>query len=414
MLTQGVFRNRWWIVVASVMGLIGGGSMTVFVFSVFIRPVTEEFGWSRGQFGLALGLSSLVGAIALPIFGRLFDKYGTRAVLLPTIVGFALATAAMAFVQPSIPMLFAIYMVIGFFGAGQSPVPYCKAIAGWFDDYRGFALGLAIAGSGLGTALMPILAQTLTSAYGWRVGYAGLAVAFFIVAFPAVALWLREAPQVERAKTNPALLPGITAREALKSGRFWIMVVVFLCGITPVNGVITQGVALLTDRGMPVQAAAGVLGISGIVVVCSRLIAGFCIDRIHAPLVGSAFFAFSMIGVIMLATGAVGTAAIIGTALCGVAVGAEVDLMGFLISRYFGLRAFGTIFGYIFMVLPIGVGAGSALMGITYDHFHSYQPMLIAFAVMMALACVMLLRLGTYVYPRQAGGEAALALQPAS
>jgi MFS family permease len=414
MLTQGIFRNRWWIVFSSIMGLIGGGSMTVFVFSVFIRPVTSEFGWSRGLFGGALGASSLVGAIALPLFGRAFDQYGTRAVLLPTIVCFALSTAAMALVPRSIPVLFAIYMVIGFFGAGQSPVPYSKAIAGWFDDYRGFALGLAIAGSGIGTALMPILAQKLTSAYGWRVGYAGLGIAFLIVAFPAVALLLREPPHLERAKTDPASLPGITAREALKSARFWIMIVVFFCGITPVNGVITQGVALLTDRGMPVQAAAGVLGISGIVVVCSRLIAGFCIDRVHAPLIGSAFFAVSMIGVIILATDAIGTAAVIGTVLCGVAVGAEVDLMGFLISRYFGLRAFGTIFGYIFMVLPIGVGSGSALMGITYDHAHSYQPMLIAFAVMMALACLLLLRLGAYVYPRQLGTEEALALQPAN
>jgi MFS family permease len=410
-----MFSSRWWIVFASVMGLIGGGSMTVFVFSVFIRPVTEEFGWSRGQFGGALGLSSLVGAIALPLFGRAFDKYGIRNVLLPVIVGFALATASLALLQPSLAMLFALYMVVGFFGAGQSPVPYSKAIAGWFDDHRGFALGLAIAGSGLGTALMPILAQSLTSAYGWRVGYAGLGVAFLIVAFPAVALLMREAPHVERAKVDPAVLPGVTARAALKSGRFWIMAVAFLCGITPVNGVITQGIALLTDRGMAVQAAAGVLGISGAVVVCSRLIAGYCIDRVHAPLVGASFFGVSMIGVIILATGAVGTSAVIGTALCGVAVGAEVDLMGFLISRYFGLRAFGTIFGYIFMVLPIGVGAGSALMGITYDHAHSYEPMLIAFIVMMALACVLLLRLGAYLYPRQAAaGEAPRGLQPAS
>jgi predicted MFS family arabinose efflux permease len=192
------------------------------------------------------------------------------------------------------------------------------------------------------------------------------------------------------------------------------MVVAFLCGITPVNGIITQGVALLTDRGMPVHAAAGVLGMSGIVVVASRLIAGYFIDRVHGPIVGATFFGISLIGLVILAAGAVGPAAVIGTVLCGVAIGAEVDLMGFLVSRYFGLRAFGTIFGYIFMVLPVGVGAGSALMGITYDHAHSYEPMLIAFIVMMAIACLLLLRLGAYVYPRQAGDAARFSLQPAS
>jgi MFS family permease len=401
---EGMFRSRWWIVFASVMGLIGGGSMTVFVFSVFIRPVTAEFGWSRGEFGGALGLSSLAGAIAFPLFGRLLDKYGIRAVLLPAIVAFALATASMAALRASVPMLFAIYVLIGIAGAAQSPVPYSKVITGWFDDYRGLALGIAIAGSGLGTALMPLLAQTLTSAYGWRAGYAGLGIAFFIVAFPPVLLFMREMPQAA-ARRDSAALPGATAREALKSGRFWLLFIAFWCGITPVNGVLTQAVALLSDRGMPVREAAGALAISGLVVIASRLVAGFLMDRFHGPIVGIAFFGVSLIGVVLLALGVTGGTAILGTVLCGVAVGAEVDLMGFLVSRYFGLKAFGTIFGYIFVVLPIGVGAGSALMGFTYDHAHSYEPMLIGFIVMMLIACVLLLRLGAYVYPRSARGE---------
>jgi MFS family permease len=348
------------------------------------------------------GASSLIGAVVFPFVGRALDKYGIRAVLLPSIVAFALATALMALMPGSLPLLYLVYILIGIAGACQSPVPYSKVLSGWFDDHRGLALGIAIAGSGIGTAVMPFLAQRLTSAYGWRFGYVGLAVVFFLVAFPAVALFMREMPVSVRAggATEAAVLPGITAKAALKSSRFWLLFIAFYLGITPVNGVLTQAIALLGDRGMPVQLAAGTLATSGIVVVASRLVAGFCIDRFHAPLVGSLFFLVSMIGVALLAAGATGTAAVVGTVLCGVAVGAEVDLMAFLVSRYFGLREFGTIFGYVFVLLPIGVGSGSALMGITYDHAHSYTPMLTIFAVMMVAACVLLPRLGPYVYPR--------------
>jgi predicted MFS family arabinose efflux permease len=394
------------------MGLVGGGSMTVFVFSVFIRPVTEAFGWSRGQFGAALGASSLVGAISLPLIGWALDRYGIRKVLLPAIVAFAATTGSLALLQPSLPMLFAIFILIGIAGAAQSAVPYSKVIAVWFDDHRGLALGLAIAGTGISTALMPLLAQTLTGLYGWRVGYAGLGIASFLVAFPAVALFMRDMPTTSPTAASPEL-PGTLARDAVRSGRFWILVVAFYCGVTAVNGVMTQAVALLGDRGIPPQTAAASLAATGLIVIVSRLVAGVCVDRFHAPFVCAVFFGISMIGIAMLAAGVSGTPALIGMMLCGVAIGAELDLMAFLVSRYFGLRAFGTIFGYLFIVLPVGVGSGSALMGIVYDRAHSYEPMLIAFVVMSALCCVLLLGLGPYVYPRRpaAAGEA-FPLQP--
>jgi predicted MFS family arabinose efflux permease len=187
-----------------------------------------------------------------------------------------------------------------------------------------------------------------------------------------------------------------------------LLAVAFFCAVTPANGVITQGVPLLTDHGLSAEEAASVLGILGVAIVCSRLVSGYLVDRIHAPLVTAALFSLSLIGIPLLVGGAVGRNAAIGVALCGMAIGCEVDLMGFLITRYFGLRAFGVIYGYIFMVIPIGVGTGSLVMGIAYDHAHSYEPALLLFIPMVILACVLLLMLGPYRYPRQPEVEPAL------
>jgi MFS family permease len=407
-----LFQSRWWVVFASVFGLIGGGAMTVFVFSVFLRPLTETFGWTRGEVSGALAASSLVGAITSPIIGKLIDSKGVRVVVLTAIVAFSALTASVAFLAASLAMLYGLYILIGIAGAGQSPVPYSKAIAGWFDDKRGLALGIAIAGSGVGTAVMPQLAQALTTHFGWRAGYLGLAATFFVVAFPIVALFLREPPAAEPGHAAFGPMPGLTMTEAARSWRFWILVVAFFLSVTPVNGVITQAIALLGDRGMSVREAAAGLSTAGVVAIVSRLVAGFCLDRVHAPFVGVAFFGTSTVGMAMLAFGATGNEAVAGAALCGVGIGAEVDLVAFLITRYFGMRAFGTIYGYVFAVLPIGVGVGAALMGATYDRAHSYQPMLVAFTVMLVVACALLATLGPYAYPRVAGPVARPALRP--
>ena len=128
-----------------------------------------------------------------------------------------------------------------------------------------------------------------------------------------------------------------------------------------INGTLTHVIPLLTDRGVPPQQAAFVFSFAGYAIILGRILAGWCLDRFRGPHIAMFFFAVPIIGIALLGSGATGLAPAIGAVLCGVGIGAEIDLMAFLLSRYFGLKAYGKIYGVMFAVFGIGTGIGPAL-----------------------------------------------------
>jgi MFS family permease len=397
MLRTGIFRGRWWMVVAAVLGLtLNTGVVQTFAFAVFIKPITQDLGISRETLLSAGVFASIVGTCIAPFFGKAIDYFGLRVVHLPMIAAYAVATGLMAFLRMPYAVMVLFFMMHGCFGAGQSPIAYSKAITAWFDKDRGLALGVAIAGVGLGVAIMPAYAAYIIVHYGWRAAYVGMGIAIVVMALIPVALFLRDAPlPPERVQARDGrALPGTTFQEAvLKGWRFWAMTVAFFIAIVAINGTLTQVVALLTDRGMPLARAVLALSLSGIALTGGRILSGFCLDRIHGPYVASFFFACAGTGVALLATG---VEPFSGTMLCGLGIGAEVDLMAYMVSRYFGLKSFGAIYGLMFALFGLGVGVGPWLMGLSHDRLHSYVPMMLAFEIALAVSCLLLLSLGRY------------------
>ena len=153
----------------------------------------------------------------MPLIGRLVDRHGVRRVVLPAIVATALATAGLA-TAGSIAQFMLLYVVLGFASAGQTPMPYARAVSSLFDARSGLALGLAMAGVGMGAMLLPQLAPALITQVGWRAAYLGLAVLILAIALPAAGLFVHEAP-FERATDNART--GTGAREALRTPLFW-------------------------------------------------------------------------------------------------------------------------------------------------------------------------------------------------
>ena len=120
-----LFHNRWWIVFATICGLVvGAGPINVFTFGVFLKPITEDLGLSRGAFSAALTFHAAIAAIVLPIIGWLVDRWGARRIMLPGLLLYALATACYALIQAS-PLLltFLIFAFTGLVGGVQSPIP---------------------------------------------------------------------------------------------------------------------------------------------------------------------------------------------------------------------------------------------------------------------------------------------------
>jgi MFS family permease len=394
-------KNPWWLVFASVVGLlVGNGPIMQFTFGVLLAPVSREFGWDRGTVSSAIVLGLWMTGIATPFVGRLVDRFGIRAVALPAISLFSLATASVALVPASIAAFAALYALMGLAAAGQTPMIYAKAISARFDDKRGLALGIAMAGVGLGAAVVPQFAQALVGRVGWRGAYAGLGGLTFLLAFPAVALFIGRQPPLTNAKTVAVnQVPGLTALEAFRTGAFWRLAIVFFIVSAATGGTIAHVVPLLTDRGVPPQTATGVLTLAGLSLIGGRLLAGYLLDRIFAPYVALAFLIAPLTGIAVLLLAIQPRVAMFGTVLVGIGLGAEVDLIAFLLSRYLGMRSFGEIYGYFFAIFMLGAGLGPLVMGVSFDQMGSYKLTLVCFELALAFASIVVLQLGPYAYP---------------
>ncbi|MBV9153343.1 MAG: MFS transporter [Alphaproteobacteria bacterium] len=410
---RGILANRWWIVFATVCGLIvGGGAVNVFAFGVFLKPITADLGIGRAMFSSALTIHATLAALACPLIGWLVDRWGARRVMIPGLLVYAGATACYALIQASpFAITYLIFALTGIVGGVGTPIPYAAVITQWFDRQRGLALGIGIAGVGLGVALIPQLAAALIAAFNWRTAYLGLAIAILVIAFVPVALFLREPPEAARANGgSAAALPGVDARAAFRSGLFWALAVAFFLDVIAINGTLTHIVALMTDRGIALQAATATLSGVGIALILGRILSGWCLDRLWGPYVAVAFFVLPMIGIALLASGATGVVPYAGAIALGLGIGAEVDLMAFFTSRYFGARNYAKIYGTMFGIFAFGVGIGPALSGASFDLFRSYTPVFMLYEVMLATSCVIFLRLGPYPYPARepAGADGAV------
>ncbi|HLZ68256.1 MAG TPA: MFS transporter [Aliidongia sp.] len=398
---RGLLRNRWWIVAAGALGMtVGQGPITIFTLGVFLKPVTDDLGIDRGTFSSAIGLLTVAAAVVTPFVGRLVDRFGVRTVLLPMILLFALATMALSRLQPSLPVLYLLFGVQGVLSTCQTPTAYVKTISAWFDRTRGLALGIAQTGVGLGVALVPQLAAALIAGHGWRTAYVGLGGAILALALLPVALFLREPPAARWGVVASGA--GVSLANAWRSGRFWQLNACFFLAVTAINGTLAHAVALLTDRGVPLEAATGAMSLAGIAVIVGRVIAGFCLDRLHGRHIAVASFCFPMLGIALLAFAREPAPLLVGAALCGLGVGAEVDLIAYFIGRYFGMRAYGAIYGLFFAVFTIGTGLGPFVMGLAFDRAHSYGPALAIFEAALLSASGLALRLGPYRYPAHA------------
>lgn len=376
-------------------------------FGIFLKPVSHELGWERETLASALFLATTLNALATPLFGRLIDRWGVRAVTLPAIALFSVCTALNSELTGSRVVLTALFGLWGISSAGHGQLPYATAISRTFSANRGMALSLGLIGLGIGTALIPRLCALFIDEFGWRRAYIALGCTTFLVAFTAVLLWLRpgnnssrsprdsrkDQPDRQAADSRRAEAP--TLLQVMKtSWRFWAIVLsVFLFALA-VNGLTAHAVPLMTDRGFSTADAAAKMGVVGAAAIGGRVLSGYLVDHLYPPWVAAAFFGLPCLGAWGLHSGRPDLL-IPALTVIGASVGAESSLAGVLVSRYLGLARFGEIFGYVALAFSLGVGLGPWLLSVLYDHSHSYNSGLVVAASCVLLAAILVGSLGS-------------------
>lgn len=398
-LTLNLPRRRparpWAAVLGSAIAMIVcNGPIILFTFGVLVGPITSDFGWRRGTLASAVLAAHVSGALMMPFVGGFLDRYGTRRLVSGSICVFAIVLAGMALLPPNPLAFIAAYAVLGLVGAGHSTLPYSRVIATWFRQRRGLALGVALAGVGVGSAAIPQAARLLVAAYGWRGAYVGLAGLVLVLALPAVLFLVDDRPK-EDIET-PAGVAGSRLDQAVATPQFWTLAVVLFLVAAAVNGMIAHIVPLLSDRGVSTKAATAALSASGLALIAGRVGSGFCLDRFFAPYVAAAFFLVPLIGLCLLGIGVGPALSLVAAVLLGMGIGAEVDIMSFLIARYFGLAHYGKIYGVLLAAFTLGSGSGPWLVAQPFDLFGSYNWSLAGCGAALALASFLVARLGPY------------------
>jgi MFS family permease len=378
--------HGWIVAAAAGFGLACSiATVVAATFSIFVGPIRGEFGWNASAPFWAPLAVTLTAALCAPFVGGLVDRHGARRVILVSFVLEALVLASFHQMDGSLAGFYARYVALGALGLGTTHVAFARVIASWFDRQRGLALGVALAGVGVGGVVLPVLCQWLIGSFGWRLAYVGLALLIILVTLPIMALTIRntpaqlglapdgDAPGSERARASDELSSlGATFPEARRERIYWQMLLTFLLVGISLQAMMLHLVPLLRERGVGADAAAMAQSTIFAGLLVGRLVTGWLMDRYFAPRVALAFLLAPIVGIAMLALGANGASAFVAAALIGVAAGAEVDVIAYLTSRYFGMRQYSRIYGTFYSLYSLGGGIGPLLTATAVERSGGY------------------------------------------
>ena len=335
------WRQSWSVVLGAAAGMGTGVALYLYVASIFIEPLREEFGWTRGDLGIGGMVSFVTGAVALPLIGRFTDRLGFRRVAIVCAVGLASIYALNTLQTGEFYIYLALMIGGGVFGGGTASIVYTRPVIATFARQRG-------------------LAQAVTDT---------------------------DAVAPEAAD--------VTFRQALRRGRFWLLIAAIACINIPGSGVLGQLAPLVSDTGLPDGEVAIVMSIYAGGLLVGRLITGFALDRFPAAWVGAITTAVPAIGIVLLMAPEPSFAlAALAVALIGAQQGAEVDLFAYFISRSFGLKHYGAIYGVIAMAGALSTAIALVAFGQVHDITGSYDIALSIGAVLFCLGALAFAMIG--------------------
>jgi MFS family permease len=291
----------WRVVLAACFGVMAGfGSLFVYTFAVFVKPLSAEFAWSREAVSSGFAIAAVTVGLCSPLLGRWIDRFGPRRIILPCMTVFGCGIASLALLRSGVWQFYVTCFVLGVVGNGAAHLAYSRSISTWFQRRLGMALAFVMVGSGLGAMMLPVIAQTIISRSGWRAAYAALGGISLLLGLPLSWRYIRERGLVQ-PQSAPVAHSGMTWQQGLRSFAFWIIVAVLCVSSISMNGAITQMSALLTDRGITARGAALCASILGGSSLFGRVGVGWLLDRFFGARVAFVISLSTASGIFLLA-----------------------------------------------------------------------------------------------------------------
>ena len=386
----------WRVVLAACLGVMAGfGSLFVYTFSIFVKPLAAEFGWSREAISSGFAIAAVALGLCSPLLGRWIDRLGPRRIILICMTVYGCAIASLSLLRSGLWQFYLACFVLGAVGNGAAHLAYSRSISTWFQRRLGIALAFVMAGAGAGAMILPVIAQSIISRSGWRAAYASLGGLALLLGLPLSWRYIRERGG-SRHKSAPVPHSGMTWQQGLRSSAFWIVTAILFVSSISMNGAITHLSALLTDRGLSAGNAALCASLLGGSSLLGRVLVGWLLDRFFGPRVALAINLVTALGILLLARANSFPAGCLAAALIGIGAGGEAATTPYLLARYFGLRAFSTLYGLTWTFYAAAGAIGPVILGRAFDATGSYASLLVILAAALGVAAVTNLLLPRY------------------
>jgi len=398
---RGVYYG-WWLLAASVCAMALGSGVSFWAFGLYVRPLEEEFGWTRAEVSLGFSWALLVSGLSAPLVGRFVDRHGPRkGILVGTVLTalsyVLLATTATLWQWYLYSVVNAVVRQLMFF------IPFMSLISRWFDRRRGIAMSILGTGFSLGGFLVLPAVGLVMDNLEWRATLIVSGGAVAAVFLPIGLLVVRNNPSemglapdgtrdLEGVPATPAVVDGLTLREALRTPLFWALAFGFMLFFYGMFGWLVHQVPFYESVGLSRRAATTIVAVSAGLSIVTRLLVGVIADRISRfeyAVVGLALTLLASMIVLSISTSYVAIGLFLMLWVIGTAGGPMIESL--LLTRAFGVKHFATILGAVLVVETIGQILSPTIAGAIFDSTGSYDLALLMFVGTFAGAALMFL-----------------------
>jgi MFS family permease len=387
---------------AGMIGVATGASPLPFnALPIVLGPIHVAMGWSFFEILMGITIYGVVGALLAPVAGALADKVGTRPVAMGALFTFSLAFGLMYFVPDNLAAFYGVWALIGVLGIGSTPVTWSRTINLWFNRHRGLALGILLLGTSLAGLVVPQIANAvMETTSDWRSVFLVLAALPMFVGLPIAFFMFRDPSPEERpaqASAQTGELAGLTLAQTLRNYRFWVLFISIMLIALAYGGAHLNMVQIVQFHGFTPGGAATVMSVVAAGIFSGRIIVGLLFDRFWAPAVAVPVLLLPVAACYLLMGSSTSEGLIfVSGYLLGFAAGAESDMIAYLASRYFGMKAYGKIYGLLYMPFGVFSSVSAPLYGYTRDVTGNYDLILGWAMGLFAVGGLILLVLGRY------------------
>jgi OFA family oxalate/formate antiporter-like MFS transporter len=377
----------------------GGAVATL---SIFVEPMTRDFGWSRTALSGAVSVGGVLAALSSPVLGRVLDRRGARLVLCLAVLLTGAADMLLSLTS-SLLMFYMLFCVARMNFAGPFDLGIYGAVNNWFVTRRAFAISIATLAQMAGLVALPLIAQAAILRDGWRAGWLAVGLAVLVIGFIPNWLLMVRRPEDVGLEPDRRVVPHaapVTARrseasfsrgQALRTPSFWLLCLFTLFAYPVQAGVSLHQAPFLIERGLTPTVAATIVSTFSLMSGVASLGCGFFPRSVQMryalALAGTAltFGTFFLLGVHAPLQG------FLAAAMFGIGIGGLLTLLPITWADYYGRVSYGAIRGIALSVQVLAQASGPLLSGILRDWSGSYDLSLRCFVVLSGLSVLVVL-----------------------